>query len=82
LLTRLTRSIPSQHNAKIEGTVVVFATIGTDGLTHDIQVARPLGYGLDELAVEAVKRWTFKPAKSQGNPVAVKIYIEVPFHYR
>jgi TonB family protein len=82
LLTRLTRSIPSQHNAKIEGTVVVFATIGTDGLTHDIQVARPLGYGLDELAVVAVKRWTFKPAKSQGKPVAVKIYIEVPFHYR
>jgi len=70
------------HNAKIEGTVVVFATIGTDGLTHDIQVARPLGYGLDELAVDAVKRWTFKPAKSQGKPVAVKIYMEVPFHYR
>src|SRR4051794_22225140 len=40
------------HNAKIEGTVVLLATIGTDGLTHDIQVVRPLGYGLDELAVE------------------------------
>ncbi len=70
------------HNAKIEGTVVLFATIGTDGLTHDIQVARPLGYGLDELAVEAVKRWTFKPAKSQGKAVQVKINIEVPFRYR
>lgn len=67
------------HNAKIEGTVVLFATIGTDGFAHDIQVARPLGYGLDELAVEVVKRWTFKPAKGQGKPVPVKISIEVPF---
>ena len=69
------------HNAKIEGTVVLLATIGTDGLAHDVQVARPLGYGLDELAVDAVKRWTFKPARSQGKPVQAKINIEVPFRY-
>jgi TonB family protein len=48
--------------------VVLHATIGTDGLAHDIQVVRPLGYGLDELAVEAVKNWTFKPAQSSGKP--------------
>jgi TonB family protein len=45
----------------IHGVVVLHATIGTDGLAHDIQVVRPLGYGLDELAVEAVKKWTFEP---------------------
>jgi TonB family protein len=42
---------------------------------------RPLGYGLDELAVEAVKKWTFKPGKSSGKPVPAKITIEVPFRY-
>jgi TonB family protein len=69
------------HNAKIEGTVVLSATIGADGFAHDIQVARALGYGLDELAVEALKRWTFRPAESQGKPVPAKINIEVLFRY-
>ena len=69
------------HNAKIQGMVVLHATIGTDGLGHDIQVVRPLGYGLDELAVEAVKNWTFEPAQSSGKPVPAKINIEVSFRY-
>jgi TonB family protein len=69
------------HNEKIEGSVVLLATIGTDGLAHDIQVARPLGYGLDELAVEALNKWTFKPAMSAGKPVPVKINIKIPFRY-
>ena len=69
------------HNAKIEGSVVLQATIGTDGLAHDIRVVRSLGYGLDELAVEALKRWTFKPAKSAGKPVPAKVNIEMPFRY-
>ena len=69
------------HNAKIQGEVVLTATIGTDGFAHEIQVVRPLGYGLDELAVETVKKWTFKPGKSSGKPVPAKITIEVPFRY-
>jgi TonB family protein len=69
------------HNAKIQGEVVLQATIDTDGLAHDIEVVRPLGYGLDELAAKAVKKWTFKPAKSSGKPVPAKITIEVPFRY-
>jgi TonB family protein len=69
------------HNAKIEGTVVLLITIGTDGLAHDIHVARSLGYGLDELAVEAVKKWTFKPAKSAGKAVPAQVNIEVLFRY-
>jgi TonB family protein len=69
------------HNAKIDGMVVLSTTIGTDGLAHDIQVKRPLGYGLDELAVEALKRWTFTPAKSQGKPVPFDTLVEMPFRY-
>ena len=56
-------------------------TVGTDGFAHDLRVARSLGYGLDESAMQAVKRWKFKPAKSQGKPVPAKINIEVPFNY-
>jgi TonB family protein len=35
--------------------------------------------GLDEKAVEAVRRYRFKPATLQGKPVAVELNIEVNF---
>jgi TonB family protein len=51
---------------KISGTVVLSVTVGIDGLPHDITVDKKLGYGLDEKAVEAVKRWKFQPAMKDG----------------
>jgi TonB family protein len=69
------------RNEKIEGTVVLYAVVGTDGFAHGVQVARSLDYGLDESAVAAVKRWTFRPASSRGNPVPVKVKIELQFRY-
>jgi hypothetical protein len=31
-----------------------------------------MGYGLDELAAEALKKWTSRPLKSAGKPVPAK----------
>lgn len=36
-----------------------------------IRLERPLGLGLDEDAMEGVKRWRFNPATRNGQPVAV-----------
>jgi TonB family protein len=47
---------------------------------RDVQVTRPLGMGLDEKAIEAVKEWRFQPAKKDGVPVAVRILVDVDFH--
>jgi TonB family protein len=52
--------------ATINGTVVLAVVVGADGLLHDISVVAPVGYGLDEEAVKAVKKWRFKPGKSSG----------------
>ena len=46
---------------------------------REISVRRSLGMGLDEKAVEAVRRWKFDPAKKDGQAVAVQISIEVNF---
>ena len=63
-----------------EGTVVLWIVIGTDGRVHDIKVARPIGLGLDEKAVETVKKWRFKPARDENDrPVAVQVNVEVNF---
>ena len=54
-------------------------TVTPDGRTRDIKVVSSLGMGLDENAVAAVSRWTFKPATINGKPVAVQISVEVDF---
>jgi outer membrane biosynthesis protein TonB len=39
-----------------------------------------LGHGLDEQAVETVKRdWKFKPGSLDGQPIDVEIQVEVSF---
>jgi TonB family protein len=70
---------PEARKAKYEGTCVLWLIVDTDGHPHNIRVAHAVGYGLDEKAIEAVKRWKFKPAMKDGRPVAVQINVEVRF---
>jgi TonB family protein len=67
------------RKAKYQGTVVLWLVIGPDGHAHEIRVARSLGMGLDEKAIEAVRTWRFDPAKKDGHPVAVQMNVEVSF---
>jgi len=64
---------------KIKGTVVLSLTVGADGLPHDIKVEKPLGHGLDEKALEAVRQWRFQPALKDGKPVETQISVSVEF---
>ncbi len=47
----------------IEGEVIVSATFHRDGQIKDAVVEKGLGFGLDERAVEALKRASFEPAR-------------------
>jgi TonB family protein len=38
-----------------------------------------VGYGLDEEAIKALKKWKFKPGKGSGKPAPVQISVEVNF---
>jgi periplasmic protein TonB len=67
------------RKAKYQGTCVLWLIVGPDGRARDIRVARTLGLGLDEKAMEAVKTWKFEPAMKDGKPVAVQINVEVTF---
>ena len=68
------------HERKQEGYVLLTAVITSEGRATQIKVARSLGFGLDEEAIEAVKIWKFKPASdADGRPVPVYIPIEVTF---
>jgi homoserine O-acetyltransferase/O-succinyltransferase len=62
-----------------QGLVVLHCIVGADGLIRDVNVARALGHGLDEKAIEAVRKWRFQPATKDGQPVAAMIDVEVTF---
>lgn len=64
---------------KISGDVQISLVVGTDGSPSEVKVVRGLGYGLDEKAVQSISHYHFKPATRNGQPVAVRIYIEVNF---
>jgi len=38
-----------------------------------------VGLGLDEKAIETVKKWKFRPGTRDGEPVTVEAQIEVNF---
>ena len=67
------------RRANYQGTCVVSAVVGTDGRTSHLHMLSSVGMGLDEKAMEAVRKWKFKPAMMDGKPVAVEIAVEVSF---
>jgi len=67
------------RKAKYQGTVVLWLVVDPGGRPRDVKVARSLGMGLDQKAIEAVRKWTFEPAMKDGKPVAVQINVEVNF---
>jgi TonB family protein len=68
--------------AKVQGDVLLLLVIGTDGQPSHIIVQRSLGFGLDEEAIKAVKKWRFQPATMDGMPVAVRINVMTHFDLR
>jgi TonB family protein len=68
------------RKVKQMGVVVLSVVVGPDGNPRDIKVIRALGMGLDEKAIEAVKKWKFEPARKDGKPVSVLVSVQVDFH--
>jgi TonB family protein len=64
---------------KIMGTCLVSMIVDAQGRPQNPRVVRALGYGLDQKALEAVRKYHFKPAMKAGVPVPVMITVEVTF---
>jgi TonB family protein len=65
----------------LEGTVQIVLLVDAQGNPQNITVARSLGMGLDEKAIEAVKQYKFTPATENqtGTPVPVQFNVRVEF---
>jgi TonB family protein len=73
------RYTPEARRGLIQGTVVVEVLVDERGTPARVSVVSPLGFGLDDRAVEAVSRWVFEPAMRDGKPVRATSVVEVNF---
>lgn len=65
---------------KYQGICLITLIVDAQGNPQSPRVVRPLGMGLDEKALEAVRKYKFKPALKGGHtPVPTQITIEVNF---
>jgi TonB family protein len=64
---------------RVAGIVIVETIIDRNGNVGDVKVLKPLPFGLDQAAVDAVKQWKFRPATRNGEPVDVFFNLTVNF---
>jgi len=65
--------------AKFQGSCVVVVTVGVDGKPSNVVVAKKIGMGMDERAVETVSRWKFDPGRRYGKPVVSRLRLTLTF---
>lgn len=64
---------------RTQGSVAIHVVIDAEGIPRNLQVVRPLGLGLDEQALTALKQWRFRPARKDGANVACRVTYEINF---
>jgi TonB family protein len=64
---------------KVQGSVELRVVVDANGVPQRVKIARPLGYGLDANAVEAVEKWRFVPGMKDGRAVPTEVVVEQQF---
>ena len=68
------------RRSKLQGSVTLRVLIGADGSTQRVRIVKGLGMGLDEQALQAVRKWHFSPARdAHHQPIASWATIETRF---
>ena len=65
--------------AEKEGTVKLQATIGTDGIPKNIVALTKIGFGFEDAAIDALKKWRFIPGKKKGKDAEMTVSIDIQF---
>jgi len=69
---------PEAQEARIQGIVIIEATLDTSGRVSDAKVLRSIPI-LDQAAIDAVMQWEFTPTMLNGAPVPVIMTVTVNF---
>ena len=70
--------------AKVQGVVTLRCVVLPDGSVGRVEVVRSLDsmFGLDQEAIKAARQWRFAPGMRLGEPVAVRVTLELSFTLR
>jgi TonB family protein len=68
--------------AEKEGKVILKATIDENGIPRDIVALTNLGYGLEEAAIQMLRKSTFRPATKAGKPISLEVEIPIDFRLK
>lgn len=71
---------PKSKEAYVEGVVKISTVVTTAGNTTKIEVLKGLNAEEDRTAAEAVQQWRFEPGTRNGQPVNVRVRVEINFH--
>jgi TonB family protein len=67
------------QNNGVAGMAMYHVVVSPEGKPMEIAVGRPIGFGLDESAVAAIRKATFEPAMKDGKQVPVVLDLVVQF---
>lgn len=70
---------PALIKERVEGEVVLYAVIRSDGSVDSIQLVHGIDEQLDANAMAALSQWKFRPATKQGNPVDLEAIVHITF---
>lgn len=72
---------PSElRKARVEGVVTLVFVVGTDGTVEDPRVESASRPEFEKPALEAIRKWRFKPGMKEGE--AVRTYLRLPIRFR
>ena len=72
---------PEAREARVQGVVIMEATISRTGEVSDVEVLRSVPL-LDEAAVAAVRQWRYEPTLVDGEPVSILMTVTMNFRLR
>ena len=64
---------------RVEGTVILYAVIHSDGSVGEVRVLEGFDDRLNENARKALEQWHFRPGTKDGTPVDIEAVVRVPF---
>lgn len=64
---------------KLEGMVELLILVSEHGRVSEFEVIKPLGLGLDEKVIDAVRQWQYTPATQHGKPIGIYMRTSVTF---
>jgi protein TonB len=72
---------PMAVSARVQGVVILEATVGRDGRVEDVVVLRSVRL-LDAAAIEAVRQWEYAPLLLNGQAERFVLTVRVSFNFR